>query len=105
MFFRRKDDIYDEDSLTFCLSGERRALSLADFALRTEIYLPSEVHSKAYLQYIADCVRIIEGFKVEAHWNEIANGGYEKGIAQYSDIHSPLHHLLHRLITNTINQH
>ena len=55
--FARKDDIYTNNNLTFCLDGERHTLSLADFALRTEIYLPSEVHFESYQQYIADCVR------------------------------------------------
>ncbi|CAI9288360.1 unnamed protein product [Lactuca saligna] len=40
VFFKRKDGIYDKDNLTFCLGRERRALSQADFALRTEIYFP-----------------------------------------------------------------
>ncbi|CAH1450870.1 unnamed protein product [Lactuca virosa] len=46
--FAWKDGIYVDDNLTFCLGGERRSLSLADFALRMEIYLPSEVHSESY---------------------------------------------------------
>ncbi|CAI9283615.1 unnamed protein product [Lactuca saligna] len=79
--FKRKDGIYDENNLTFCLGRQRRTLSLADFALRKEVYLPSE-----------------------AHWNEIAYEAYKKGTTQESDIHSPLHHLLHCLITNTTNQ-
>lgn len=105
MSFKRKDGIYDEEHLTFCLCGERPAISLAYFALRTEIYLPSEVHSEAYLEYIVGCVRITKGFKEEAHWNEIANGAYEKGTVQESDIRSPIHRLLHHFITNPINQH
>ncbi|CAH1427605.1 unnamed protein product [Lactuca virosa] len=102
--FARKDGIYADKNLTFCLGDERGTLSLADFALRTEIYIPSEVHTESYQQYIAGCVRNIEGFKAQLHWNAIANGVYEKGNAQESDIHSPVHRLLHRLITNTINQ-
>ncbi|CAH1417605.1 unnamed protein product [Lactuca virosa] len=89
--FARKDGIYADSNLTFCLGGERRTLSLADFALRAEIYLPSEVHSESYQQYIAGCVRNTEGFKEELHWNAIANGVYEKGTAQESDIRSPVH--------------
>lgn len=42
--FARKVGIYADDNIKFCLGGEIRSLSLADFALRTEIYLPSEVH-------------------------------------------------------------
>lgn len=83
---------------------KRRTLSLADFTLRTQIYLPSDVHSEAYQQYIVGCVQITEEFKPEAHWNEIANRAYDKRTAQESDILSPFHHLLHRLITNTIYQ-
>ncbi|CAI9283780.1 unnamed protein product [Lactuca saligna] len=45
-----------------------------------------------------------QGFKVELHWNAIANGFYDKGTAQESDIRYPIHRLLHRLITDTINQ-
>ncbi|CAH1437018.1 unnamed protein product [Lactuca virosa] len=102
--FARKDGIFVEDNLSFCLGEERRTLSLADFALRIHIYLPSKVHSEAYQQYIVGGIRITEGFKAETHWNEIENDAYDKGIAQESDIPSPLHRLLHRLITNTINQ-
>ncbi|CAI9301117.1 unnamed protein product [Lactuca saligna] len=81
--FARKDGIYADNNLTFCLGDERHALSLADFALRMEIYLPSEVHSESCQQYIAV---------------------YDKGTAQESDIFSSVHRLLHRLITKTINQ-
>lgn len=56
--FARKTGIYVDDNLTFCLGGERRTLSLADFALRIGIYVPSAVHSEPYQQYIADCVSI-----------------------------------------------
>ncbi|CAH1417043.1 unnamed protein product [Lactuca virosa] len=55
--FARNDGIYADNNLTFFLGGERRTLSLADFALGTQIYLPSEVHSEPYQQYIAGCVR------------------------------------------------
>ncbi|CAH1417055.1 unnamed protein product [Lactuca virosa] len=104
VYFARKDGIFVEDNLSFCLGGKRRTLSLADFTLRTHIYLPSEVHSEAYEQYIARCIQITKGFKAETHWNEIENGAYDKGTTQEIDIRSPLHRLLHRLITNTINQ-
>ncbi|CAI9303859.1 unnamed protein product [Lactuca saligna] len=102
--FAWKDGIFVEDNLSFCLGGERHTLSLDDFMLKTQIYLPSEVRSESYQQYIAGHVRITEGFIEEAHWNEIANGAYDKGTTQESDICSPLHRLLHRHITNTINQ-
>ena len=46
--FARKDGIYVDDNLTFCLGSERRPLSLADFSLGIGIYLPSEVHSELY---------------------------------------------------------
>ncbi|CAH1433904.1 unnamed protein product [Lactuca virosa] len=65
--FARKAGIYADDNLTFCLGGERRSLTLADFSLRIGIYLPSEVHSESYQQYIANCVRDVEGFKAEEH--------------------------------------
>ncbi|CAH1412457.1 unnamed protein product [Lactuca virosa] len=78
--FARKDGIFVEDNLSFCLGGERRTLILADFELRTRIYLPSEVHSEAYQQYITGGIRITEGFKAETDWNEIANGAYDKGL-------------------------
>lgn len=77
--FMRKDGAFDEDNLTFCLGGERRTLSHADFVSRTEIYVPSRVHSKPYLQYIIRSLRITEGFKVETHWNNIENGTNHKG--------------------------
>ncbi|CAH1447366.1 unnamed protein product [Lactuca virosa] len=72
--FARKHGIFAKDNLSFCPGGERRTLSLADFAIRTEIYLPAKAHSEPYQQYIAKYVPIIEGFRAEAHWNEIANG-------------------------------
>lgn len=43
-------------------------------------------------------------FKVEEHWNAITNGMYNKVTAQESDIRSPIHRMLHCLITNTINE-
>ncbi|CAI9283125.1 unnamed protein product [Lactuca saligna] len=91
MTFSRKDGIYPNNNLTFCLGGERRTLSLADFTLRMGIYLSSEVHSKPNQQYIAGFLRNIEGFKVDLHWNAIVNGVYEKGTAQESNIRSPIH--------------
>ena len=102
--FARKDGIYADDNLIFCLGGERRSLSLVDFALWVGIYLPAEVHTPLYQQFIAASIRNIEGFKAEDHWHSIANGVYHKGTAQESDIRSPIHRLLHRLITNTINE-
>ncbi|CAH1453863.1 unnamed protein product [Lactuca virosa] len=65
--FARKDGIFVEYNLSFCLGGERCTLCLADFALRTQIYLPSEVLSEVYQQYIARCIQITKGFKVETH--------------------------------------
>ncbi|CAI9282079.1 unnamed protein product [Lactuca saligna] len=53
VYFARKYGIYDDDNLTFSLGGERCSLSLTDFALRTRIYLPSEVHTELYQQLIA----------------------------------------------------
>ncbi|CAH1424455.1 unnamed protein product [Lactuca virosa] len=102
--FARKDGIFAEDNLSFFLGGERRTLSLVDFAIRKGIYIPAKAHSEAYQQYTVRCVRITEGFRAEAHWNEIENGAYDKGTTQECDIHSPIHRLFHRLITNTINQ-
>ncbi|CAI9280864.1 unnamed protein product [Lactuca saligna] len=46
---------------------------------------------------------VTKRFKAEAHLNEIANGAYNKGTTQESNIRSPLHRLLHWLIANTIN--
>ncbi|CAH1441649.1 unnamed protein product [Lactuca virosa] len=46
--FAKKDRIYADDNLTFCLGGERRSLSIADFALQVGIYLPAEVHTPLY---------------------------------------------------------
>ncbi|CAH1427560.1 unnamed protein product [Lactuca virosa] len=77
--FAKTDGIYADDNLTFCISGERRSLSLADFALRTGIYLQSEVHTQLYQQFIAASIRNIDGFKAEDHWHAIANGVYHKG--------------------------
>ena len=49
-------------------------------------------------------MRDVEGFKAEKHWYTIANGACLKETAQESDIRSPIHRLLHRLITNTVNE-
>ncbi|CAH1453827.1 unnamed protein product [Lactuca virosa] len=40
--FRRKIGTLEEANLTFGLGGERHELSLADFMIKTKIYLPSE---------------------------------------------------------------
>lgn len=66
--------------------GKRRDLSLAEFAMRIEIYLPSEVHIVSYLEFIASCIRTTEGFKDETYWPTIANGTYSSGTAQESEI-------------------
>ena len=102
--FARKDGLYADDNLTFCLGEERRSLSLAYFSLRVGIYLPAEIHTPVYQQFIAASIRSIKGFKEKDHWHSIANGVYHKGTAQESDMQSPIHRLLHRLITNTINE-
>lgn len=46
--FRKKKGTYDRKNITFCLIGEQREMSLADFAFGTKLYLPSEVHTASY---------------------------------------------------------
>ncbi|CAI9301611.1 unnamed protein product [Lactuca saligna] len=94
--FRRKIGSLENGNLTFCLGGERRDQSLVEFAMRTEIYLPSEVHTESCIEFITGCIRIAKGFKDDTYWLTIANDTYNKGTAQESEIRSPLHCLLHR---------
>ncbi|CAI9302916.1 unnamed protein product [Lactuca saligna] len=88
----------------FCLGGERIELSLADFVIRTKLYLQSDVHIESYIEFIAQCLNSAEEFKEHHYWPNIANGVYQSGTTQESEIRSPLHRFLHRLITNTFNQ-
>lgn len=101
---RKKKGVHDRQNITFCLRGEQRELSLADFALRTELYLPSELHTKSYTEFISHCLNSSEEFKESNYWTTIANRVYQSKTAQESDIRSPIFRLLHWLITNTINQ-
>lgn len=102
--FCRKISAMENRNITFCLGGEWRELSLVELAIRTEIYLPNEVHTDSYLEFITGSIKVTKAFKAETYWRDIANGAYHKGTAQETDIQSPIHRLLHRLITNTINQ-
>ena len=86
------------------IQREGHELSIAVFSMRTKIYLLSEVRTESYLEFIASCIRTTKGFKDDTYWPTIANGTYNKGTAQEKEIMSPIHCLLHRLITNTINQ-
>lgn len=98
----------EKGNITFCLGGERRELTLAELAMRTYIYiyiyLLTEVHIDSYLEFITGSIKVTKGFKAETYWQDIANGTYHKGTTQESDIRSPIHRILHRFITNTINQ-
>ncbi|CAH1418795.1 unnamed protein product [Lactuca virosa] len=63
--FRRKIGALEKKNITFCLKGERRELNLTDLALRTEIYLSSEVHTDYYMEFITGSIKLTEGFKAE----------------------------------------
>lgn len=102
--FKRQIGVLEEKNLTFCLGEVTLELSLAEFVMRTEIYLSSEVHIESYLEFIARCSLTTDEFKDETYWPKIAHGTYSSGIEQESDILSRIHRLLHRLITNSINQ-
>lgn len=72
--FRRKIGALEDGNLTFCLRGETRDLSLAKFAMRTEIYLQSEVHTESNLEFITGCI-----FKDDTYWPTIANETIQQG--------------------------
>lgn len=61
--FRKKKGVHDRKNITFCLGGEIRELSLANFDMRTKLYLPSEGHTESYIEFIAQCLTTNEGFK------------------------------------------
>ncbi|CAI9288108.1 unnamed protein product [Lactuca saligna] len=61
----------------FPKGGGRRELSLTELALRTEIYLPSKVHTNAYMEFITGSNKLTEGFKVEEEWRIIAKKAYQ----------------------------
>lgn len=65
--FRRKIGALEENYITFCLRRERRELNLTDLALRTEIYLPYEVQTDSYKEFITGSIKLTEGFKAEEH--------------------------------------
>ncbi|CAI9304538.1 unnamed protein product [Lactuca saligna] len=102
--FRRKIGALKNINFTFYLGGERQELSLAELMMRTKIYLPAEVHTDSYLEFITGSIRTTEVFKDDTYWLTFANGTYNKGITQESEIWLLLHRLLHMLITDTINQ-
>ncbi|CAH1422734.1 unnamed protein product [Lactuca virosa] len=77
--FRRNIGIHESANITFCLGGERRELSLAEFAMRTELYISSEVHTESYVEFISSCIRTTKGFKEDRYWPNIANGAYSFG--------------------------
>lgn len=54
--FCKKKGIHDRQNVIFCLGWERKDLILADFALRTKLYLPSEVRTESYTEFIAQCL-------------------------------------------------
>lgn len=61
--FWKKKGIHDRQNIIFCLRGEQRKLNLADFALRSELYLPSEVHTVSYTELILVCINFNKEFK------------------------------------------
>ncbi|CAH1436194.1 unnamed protein product [Lactuca virosa] len=82
--FRRKIGALENGNVTFCLGGERRELSLAELAMRTEIYLPIEFHTNSYLEFITGSIHTTDGFKNATYLPTIENGTYHKGCKRFA---------------------
>ncbi|CAI9280404.1 unnamed protein product [Lactuca saligna] len=77
VYFTKKKGVNDRKNITFFLGGERRELSLVDFAMRTNLYLPYEVYSESYIEFIFQCLTLNEEFKEANYWPSIANRVYQ----------------------------
>lgn len=95
----RGDDAFDTENLTFCLGGERRECSVAEFSWSLNIYNRSEAMTEAFGVFLNTChMEFPKGVNGINWWTTIANGVHIPSVAQEGDIQSPIHQLFHRFI-------
>lgn len=97
-------DPFYPSALFFRLNGKFRECSLVEFSWHMGIYEENKMRSPAFELFLTKVVReYLSGVNGYNFWSTIANGAFHSGVSQESHIRSPIHRLLHRFITFSIN--
>lgn len=97
------DPFYPRE-LILCLGCEYMECSLSKFAWRMGIYEQQETQLPAFELFMRTAAReYLSGASGPDFWSTIANGVFDSGVSQESQIRSLIHSLLHRLIGFSMN--
>lgn len=98
------DDHYNLGVLMFFLGREYRQCSMVELPWRLGIYDQHVVNLGAFGTFLGACHKgFSEGMSGASWWNNIASKVYIPKSTQEGRICSPIHRLLHRLVSSTIN--
>ncbi|KAI3790872.1 hypothetical protein L2E82_04262 [Cichorium intybus] len=91
--------------VSFRLGGVSRECSLRDFGRRTGIYTEEELQSRHFTPFLQACIQGRPDRAANATiWATLSNLQFEAGSARESQLHNPLHRLMHRIISTSVMQ-
>lgn len=91
-------------ALTFCIGEEYRECSMDELAWRMGLYNQFEAITEGFGLFLDHFHRKFpQGVNGANGWSTIAQGIYIPSAAQEGDIRSPIHRLIHRFISRSIN--
>lgn len=98
------NDYYNKNTLTFYLGGEYRECSIVELAWRMGLYDQAKVKTEAFGEFLHSFHKDFPDGVNETNWRStITNGVYIPSAAQDRCIKSPVHRLIHRFISCSIN--
>ena len=91
-------------ALVFRLGGEYRECSLVEFSRRMGLYEAHETITHEFILFLRDATQVYaDGVSGPEFWSNIATGVFNSGVSPESSIKSPIHRLIHHLITFSIH--
>lgn len=101
-FNHKSTDYNDRTVFTFRLGGVSRQCSIQELGWRVGLYSRLETKNIHFLPFLQDSLRSTpDDFNAAEFWASIANGVYDPHAVE-SSLRSPIHRLLHRLISTSL---
>ncbi|GKB09151.1 hypothetical protein Tco_0837463 [Tanacetum coccineum] len=102
-FNEKSRDYTDDKALTFRLGGLYRHCSVKEFGVRMGLYPQTLADNKSFLHFLK-CGEVApaKDFNYARFWSRIAQSEYDISHIRESHISSPIHRILHRMISHSI---
>ncbi|KAI3505829.1 hypothetical protein L1887_28115 [Cichorium endivia] len=89
----------------FRLGGVPRECSFREFGKRTDSYTEADLQHQHFTQFISACTKGQPTREANfTIWATLSNVHFEAGSSRESQLRNPLHRLMHRIVTTSINQ-